>query len=260
LLEVASHLDEVSLVLLCFTSHLTKETVLHFCKARKRNLVLKDNACEYASGRGQLPALLWLSQNNCFLPKRHCFVAAVKGDHLDTLKWLYEVTPPNLDLEVVICHTAVTHGKATIMRWLMDSRGVIGTRDLCAMAAKYGHLDLLKLMREKWYPWDSSTCSQAARRGHLHILQWVREKGCPWDDQTVYEAAVDGHLDLLKWARRNGCPMDQDVCYTAARYGQIEVLKWAREDGQLYKEELLVRRARYFDRHAMAEWIEANPF
>lgn len=49
---------------------------------------------------------------------------------------------------------------------------------------------------------------QAAKEGHLEVLKWLRERGCPWDwDAMTCAHADDGaHLDVLRWARENGCP------------------------------------------------------
>ena len=75
------------------------------------------------------------------------------------------------------------------------------------------------------------TCGKAARGGHLEVLKWLRENGCPWDAQTCAAAAEGGHLDVLKWLRNQGCPWDERACAEAAGKGNLGMLKWLREKG-----------------------------
>ena len=47
----------------------------------------------------------------------------------------------------------------------------------CAYAAKNGHLECLKYLREEVKaPWDSWTAAWAAQNGHLHILEYLVER------------------------------------------------------------------------------------
>lgn len=48
----------------------------------------------------------------------------------------------------------------------------------------------------------------AARNGHIELLKWLRERGCPWDE-SVAQAAVqhairDGSMAALRWVAANG--------------------------------------------------------
>ena len=73
----------------------------------------------------------------------------------------------------------------------------------CAWAAKNGHLEVLKYLREEVKaPWDSWTAAWAAQSGHLHILEYLVER--KYDKYSEYAcvlAARNGHLDCLKYLR-----------------------------------------------------------
>ena len=44
---------------------------------------------------------------------------------------------------------------------------------------------------------DNYLCPAAAKGGHLEVLKWLRENGCPWDEETCRYAAVSyTHLTL----------------------------------------------------------------
>ena len=74
----------------------------------------------------------------------------------------------------------------------------------CESAAKNGHLECLKYLREEVKaPWDAGTGIWAAENGHLHILEYLIERkydeyGVVFGDACKY-AAEKGHLDCLKY-------------------------------------------------------------
>tara|TARA_B110000093_G_C12720186_1_gene305854 strand:+ start:216 stop:473 length:258 start_codon:yes stop_codon:yes gene_type:complete len=65
-------------------------------------------------------------------------------------------------------------------------------------AAKNGHLEVVKYLRQLDIYWDELTCVFAAGIGHLEMLKWAGANQCPWDEYTCAKAAGSGHLELLK--------------------------------------------------------------
>ena len=59
---------------------------------------------------------------------------------------------------------------------------------------------------KKRIPKKLRNCTAAAAGGHLEILKYLHEKGFPWDCRTCRNAALGGHLEVLKYAHENGCP------------------------------------------------------
>lgn len=129
---------------------------------------------------------------------------------------------------------------------------------LCYSAALGGHIDILKLLKEKfcrphkisyfgaiesdrievikWLhenecPWDYRTSAHAALHGKFEILKWLHDKKCPWDLRTSKASVIGGHLEILKWVYENGCDIYSSICADAAKSGQLEILKWAYENG-----------------------------
>ena len=56
-------------------------------------------------------------------------------------------------------------------------------------------------------PVEQVDCTYAARGGHLEVLKWVREHGSPWDKLTCIYAAVSAPLEVLQWAMEHGAPV-----------------------------------------------------
>ena len=103
-------------------------------------------------------------------------------------------------------------------------RGLLSRRELlCQAAARGGHLEKLKSLRENETPWSATTCWAAARGGHLEVLQWARSTGAPWDARTCRGAAEGGHLEVLQWARSNRAPWNENTCHAAAGGGHLNV-------------------------------------
>lgn len=90
----------------------------------------------------------------------------------------------------------------------------------CSNAARGGHLDILKYLKENSCPWNEDTCSNAALWGHLECLKWAIENGCSWEKDTCYNSAVKHeHLDVLEYVEKNGYPRNEDICSIAVVNG-----------------------------------------
>ena len=68
----------------------------------------------------------------------------------------------------------------------------------------------------------------AARGGHLAVLRWARGHDCPWNRETCWCAARGGHLEVLQWARAHGCPWFKEHCVLASRR-HPETHAWVRQ-------------------------------
>ena len=147
-------------------------------------------------------------------PEYSTLISAVECGHLEKIKWLVGIDNfesrlyENEDVDTIKrCH-----------------------EELCAEAALGGHLEILKLFREKNYEWNHDVCSYAALNGHIEILEWARKQGCEWDSVSCSCAAMHGHLEVLKWAYEHGCEYDIDKIYeNAEENGHIKILDWIDE-------------------------------
>jgi hypothetical protein len=87
-------------------------------------------------------------------------------------------------------------------------------------SAKYGHLDCLKYLHQKGYPWHPDTTYIAVWLGHLDCLKYLHEQGCPWHIDTVSNAAKSGNIDCALYASKNGAPYDNNIVkYVKDKFG-----------------------------------------
>jgi hypothetical protein len=165
-------------------------------------------------------------------------------------------------------------GNVKIFEWVISIFGKTANYHVCILAAKYGHLDLLKYLFKCGYIFDSQLILPAAHsgnlnmvkwlviekkctfeweayeyaafKGHLEIVKWAREQGYVWQDEYLSRAAAfGGHMKILKWIREKGCRWNARTSTAAAASGQLDILCWVRENGCFWNEETCSAAALY---------------
>ena len=172
--------------------------------------------------------------------KRECIDAAAAGD-LTRLKRAHENGPRGAHgtrpWDMLTFNAAVKGGHLECMKYLRekgcpwDENPRTLARGPCAVAARGGHLECLKYLYENGCPWGWHTCRAAAESGQLECLKYLHEKGCAWDRRACNAAVEGGHLECLKYLRENGCRVSADACSEAAQRGHLECLKYLHENG-----------------------------
>ena len=143
-------------------------------------------------------------------------------------------------------------GNVDVMRYLVDQCSpwfcIVADWDslTCETAARYGHLDMLKYLRQprNWRrnqvaapritccPWAAGTTHVAAETGNLDLLQWVCAEGLKPTTHTVSMACNGGHDRMLAWLLDEaGAPVDCYASFWAARKGHLRCLEalWLRK-------------------------------
>ena len=174
-----------------------------------------------------------------------CFYVAWTNK-LELLKWAREEKQCEWDVGTI--NRATYQGNLEMVNYCVANECPIDC-GACAWAAKNGHLEVLKYLREEVKaPWNSGTAAWAARNGHLHILEYLVER--KYDEYYEYacrEAAMNGHLDCLKYLRETAkAPWDSRAVYFAHENNHPECVQylldnncplppsWRYEDGTLH--------------------------
>lgn len=103
--------------------------------------------------------------------------------------------------------------------------------EVTLFAARYGHVDCLRVAVQNGCAWDPQTTSAAATYGHLDCLRFCHENACPWHPLTSSAAAAKGHIDCLRFAHENGCPCDDETTLNAVIFGNLDCFKYLIENG-----------------------------
>jgi hypothetical protein len=230
---------------------------------------------------------------------------------IDVLRY-YIFSPKYLDFnELVICRFVCTKlskviksydfkieveagkGHKNILQWAI-SQGCPINKNVCAFAARNGHLEILKWAVQ--YPWFNPTntpargypslnssynpsrgsyiCRYAAMGGHLFILGWLTFNGCQMDDTACESAAEYGHLHILQWIednylepwhegkkqlKRHPHRWGPAVFEAAARGGHIHILAWLRYK-QCRSDETIFDEAAKMGNIGVLKWLKENKF
>jgi len=223
-----------------------------------------DTYCQEAAKVGAIDIIKHIHRHNplCFTISHRIFYKALEGGHIEIIRYLYEngceqedslssiyaARSGNLEVfdllhkfgcQFTNCayNTAARYGHVDIIKWLKEKNIPMNHNMVCVGAAENGHFEILKWLltfddgngidQEIYLRLDPIVCAYAAKGGQFEILKWLVERGCPISSHSCVNAAANGHLEILQWLHeKNGLELTVDACNFAVRNGHIEILKW----------------------------------
>jgi hypothetical protein len=109
------------------------------------------------------------------------------------------------------CVCAAGTGDITVFQTLMATGYALPLANpaICMLAARSGHLDTLRWLRENGFAWDGVTTAACAQ------CSWFKESHA-YPPMTPDELAVElegnkKRMECLRWAVGHGCPFDSAV-------------------------------------------------
>ena len=134
------------------------------------------------------------------------------------------------------------------------------------------HLDMIKFLHTKGYPFNYIIAHEAAKTGDLKVIKYIIgtkgskneldydkygicdnaahlnqlemmkylvSKGCVPNEDTCSIAAAYGYIKMVTYLHENGCPWDEDTCTASCSRvnGNMVLLKYAHEHGCPWNEE-----------------------
>ncbi|AJF97396.1 ankyrin repeat protein [Pandoravirus inopinatum] len=184
----ADSLPRSSPVLLAAVS---KEHLHCMSYARSKGHAWGPDACDDAARCGRLAALKWLIDAGC----PH-LVALYEGD---------SCTGHNLV------------GSPRGVHYYLHRRNI---KPLMKEAIKGGHVSCVDWLVSRGMRLDPTTCHMAAKRGHLDMLRYARANGARWDESVVCDSAVrGGQLDVLTYVQADPLLLAKCPWYVAEKDG-----------------------------------------
>lgn len=99
------------------------------------------------------------------------------------------------------------------------------------LLAKYGQLKWLQYLREREWPWNSTTFSMAAKSGSLDSLKYLYENGCPTNTRCFNYAAEGGSIQCLQYLQEKGFSWNKYTFNFALKGGSIECIQYLSKKG-----------------------------
>ena len=154
------------------------------------------------------------------MDERHFCNRVAQTNKLELLKWAREEKKCRWNERPI--EVAAYQGNLEMVKYCVANECPIDVL-ACARAAKNGHLECLKYLREEVKApsvFDKWACKLAAENGHLDCLKYLHETAkAPWDYRAVQVAHLNDHPDCLQYLLDNDCPLPSG---------------WSYKDGKLY--------------------------
>lgn len=128
------------------------------------------------------------------------------------------------------------------------------------LAAKHGHLEILKWMKENNLPLPSQLgANWAVEFAPIEVLQWLKENNIIPDELGSYRAVYVGRLDVLQWLEENNIYFtNQNDANTAAAYGHLDILQWMKDNNAPLPNQNGANWAAENGRLDVLEWLKNN--
>ena len=130
--------------------------------------------------------------------------------------------------------------KLELLKWVREEKKCEWDKGTLLAATQRNNLDMVKYCVANQCPIDADACAFAAEFGHLELLKYLREEvKAPWDVITLMRAqwslnpalrvpdvVVSEQLECLRYAVANKCPgwvsyaSDVDILNECVRYNQ----------------------------------------
>lgn len=128
-----------------------------------------------------------------------------------------------------LCLYAAKVGNIRILEYLFQEIDVTSSVATLSMktAIEFGHLDVIKCLRQHGFPWYSHTCEDAAMFKRMDILQWAYDNMCTYTDGVWRNALKNGDLDIFAWAIDHGSPYErEDLLQNVTMMGHQHISEW----------------------------------
>ena len=105
------------------------------------------------------------------------------------------------------CSLVAKTNKLELLKWVREEKKCDWDEWTINRAAEQGNLEMVKYCVANECPIDWNACAYAARNGHLECLKCLREEAnAPWDSSVLYRAHAKKHLECLRYAVEKKCP------------------------------------------------------
>jgi hypothetical protein len=209
------------------------------------------NECDYLDDKDLVK---WMHSQGC--PLGTCARGFAKQGDTNMLAWVLE-NGGRFDGETYL-YAAEGNQLATI-DW-MRAHGIEWGQELHYGAASKGHLAIMEYVESKGLaPTDPLIAATATRNGHLEVLKWLAAKKYPFDTEVSARAIMSEHKEIATWVIESKLPCAERTCMAAASTGDLELLKRLRADGYAWDSATIVYSIKKHPECAVWAWQNGCP-
>lgn len=167
--------------------------------------------------------------------KVHTASYAVKNGYLDLLRCVISFNSDRFVSFSKLMYLAVRYGHLNVVELLREEHSVdISSVLLVCTASEYGRLDILENLHQNGALLDSHALELSAKNGHLEIVRYLHARGVTFNVFTVASTAHNGHLEVIEYLHQNGADItlnDNMAIHNAATNGHFKVVKYLFDNG-----------------------------
>jgi hypothetical protein len=109
--------------------------------------------------------------------------------------------------ETLFCWKVAKTNKLELLKWIREEKQCKWNRFTIDAAVNQRNLEMVKYCVANECPADEWTCQFAARNGHLECLKYLREEAkALWNYEVLHFAHAKKHLECLRYAIEKKCP------------------------------------------------------
>ena len=175
--------------------------------------------CLQVAETNKLELLKWAREEKKCKWDKHTINAAARQGNLEMVKYCVANECP---IDALACAFAAKSGHLECLKYLREEAKAPWTWGTASMAASNGHLHILEyLVERKFDKYSEFACTRAAKYGHLDCLKYLRETAkAPWNSGAVYHAHKNNHPDCVQYLLDNNCPLPSNWRY---EHGELHV-------------------------------------
>lgn len=191
-----------------------RDNVLNIALKHKPKLLNDLLGCEFAFDENSYKYVL-----DNFPLLQHCFALGLKFDKdtinfalgspgvsLESMKWMIDNGCPTDDIDVDAIFATVSHDNGEKFKFLVEKK-IPFNKDIGYAFARLNMPDLLQFMVDKKVDFNREMIDIiAAKNGHLDVLKVVVENNFPMDERVLMAAVLEGHHDCANYLIRNKAP------------------------------------------------------
>jgi hypothetical protein len=208
-------------------------------------------------GKGYSGIAKWAIQMGAQYNAEKCCIESAREGNLESLEYFHALWK-NFDGNE-ISYAAAHYGHIHILKYLKEQK-LSWYSNVCGIAAEYGYFDMVKYIIVSGHPAGSAHMTAIAN-GHSHILIWLLQNAAYIVPKYLYSnATAYGQVEILQWLYDNKYGENKDweihSCYMAARLGKIKSLIWLKKHVQNWDKDTYIKLAHHYP--SAQKWLMDN--
>jgi hypothetical protein len=188
---------------------------------------------------------------------------------ISTLECAWNVTDWGKYSQAWFCWRVALTNKLEFLKWAREEKKCDWDERTIGAAASYGNIEMLKYCVDNGCPLHKDICAVVAQLGHLNMLKFlIDEKKLEYDvGGVITGAGTFGNLDMLKYLVEDKKHADNISKFAgfllSTKHGHLDCVKYLVEEVKIpeaFQTWHAIANARYFEHHELLNYLREKNF